>query len=98
MASCSSEGLIYIWDSRTSLPSCRIVANQGALNCLESLDKHCFISGGKDGTVKFWDIRSTGNRTYSFKEHHSAVRRMRKLKGEYHFASGCHNGEVLLWE
>ena len=79
-------------------------SKQGELLCLESLKDNYFLTGGKDGTVKLYDVRSGSNKAYAYKEHTAPVTFLKKLEGkegddiphQILFASGSSNGEVLL--
>jgi WD40 repeat protein len=65
---------------------------------------NCFLSGGADGSVKYWDIRNSSTEFYTFREQMSPVRKLCRVGGDegkmekFTFASGGQNGEVLLWE
>lgn len=72
---------LFRWDKRTPLPSLKIEPKQSDINCLEYLKENCFLSGGRDGTIKFYDVRGGNSKFYTFKEHSSSVTRIKKLDG-----------------
>jgi WD40 repeat protein len=99
--------ILIRWDKRNTIPVSKIEPKQGEVTCLEPLRDNCFLSGGKDGTVKLHDVRIGVNKFYTFKDHTAAVTSIRRLEGkegkesdiphQVLFASGAINGEVLLW-
>jgi len=52
------------------------------------LKDYCFLSGGKDGTIKFYDIRAGNSKHIVFKEHTAGITKIRKMEGK-DMKEGC---------
>lgn len=59
----------------------KIEPKQSDVNCLEYLKENCFLSGGRDGSIKFYDVRGGSSKFFTFKEHSSSVTKIKKLEG-----------------
>jgi len=107
MASCSCDRTIKIWDVRAD-PSKACMLTQGNahfsdVNVIDWNPSEPFlISGGDDGIVKVWDLRTFGgisDPVASFKHHTSPVTSLEWHKDDSTvFASSGADDQIALWD
>jgi WD40 repeat protein len=72
LASGSIDKIVYLWDVRSSAVVQQLPHNSGVVSVTFASDGKTLLSGGRDGSVVNWDLR-TGQELNWLNDHHSPV-------------------------
>lgn len=65
IASVGSDGFLLLWDERDKSPYAKINCKQKELYSVACLTSDIVLTGGADGSIKFWDLRANKEYCYS---------------------------------
>lgn len=110
-ASAGADGIVCLWDARTSAKPQSIVqvaatrttpsSRSAEVNCVafSPASPHYFISGSADCSVALWDMRMLHERTYTFQAHTDEV--LQVAWSPHHetvFASAAADRRIAVWD
>ena len=67
------DGFILLWEERQKLPIAKINCKQKEVYSIACISKECILSGGSDGTIKFWDLKAAKEYTYKSDSHSQKI-------------------------
>lgn len=99
LASADANGQIRLWDLLLDGPPVRIlIGHNGPVLDLEFVDAgRTLVSGGTDGTVRFWDAAS-GALLHSPAAHRTSVLSLAATPDGRKIVSGGGDGRVIIWD
>ncbi|CAM9333629.1 unnamed protein product, partial [Discosporangium mesarthrocarpum] len=97
--SASLDGTVRAWEPLGTCERYHMKQPEGEITSMEVLPEGVVLATGSEcGSVRFWRLETgAGESFHVHKNTVSALASCRDRKGSLFFASGCYQGEIVLW-
>jgi len=88
---------VRVFEVGSTIPVARLVGHSDTVCAVAALDGKRAVSGGKDMTVRVWDVKAR-EALYCLKGHQKPVRAIAISPDGKRALSGCEGGDLRLWD